>query len=335
MNFQKIRPVTKPDEFLDIAFAKAKKRIALMKDKGFKSLNKQKQMEYVRMDIIKDALEMRLIDILKDFPDISALHVFYQELIKLTVDYVALKKSLGAVNATVKLIKDMHKEYIFRFRRANRLIDFNKLRWEFYGRISSIIKRIKPELTYLEECRQVMKGYPDIKELKTVAIAGFPNVGKTTLLNKLSPAKAEVAAYAFTTTGLNLGYVKFDSTEIQLIDTPGTLNRLEKMNNVEKQAYLVIKHLADLIVYVFDLSEPYPLKDQEKLFKHLRQEKKPILAYFSKSDILDLSSHEALIKKYKGITDAEKLKEKLQEKIHKLIKESLTAALVENIPQKL
>jgi len=302
--------VGKVDDYLDAAFSKAKKRISQMRPKGKINTGQQRKMEYVRLDVIKDSLENQLSKILQDFPDIEKLNDFYQELIKVTLDYVALKKSLGAVNSAINMVKKFHKDYLFKFKKAVNLKDMNRLRREFYGRISSILKRIKKEFDYLEGCRKIMRSYPDVKDMATVAIAGFPNVGKSTLLEKLSSAKPKIAEYAFTTKGLNVGYMNLDNQKIQLIDTPGTLDRLEKMNNIEKQAYLVIKYLADLIIYVFDLSEPYPLEKQEKLYKRLKQEKRKMLVYFSKADVMELD--EGLIKKYKGVTGISELKGKLR-----------------------
>ena len=38
------------------------------------------------------------------------------------------------------------------------------------------------------------------------------------------------------------------------------------MNNIEKVAFLAIKLLAEKIIYVFDLTEPYTMEEQEKLY---------------------------------------------------------------------
>ncbi|MFC1800892.1 NOG1 family protein [Nanoarchaeota archaeon] len=314
MNFQYIRPIGTVDNYLDGAFSRAKKKASALKSRYKRTdMSKQKIVEYSRFDVVKDVLEEKLINILKDFPSIDSLNEFYQQLIKTTVDYVALKKSLGAVNSAVKKIKEFHREYFMKIKKTEHLKVIDRLRREFYGRISSVLKRIKKELAYLEKVRQVMRTYPNVKEMPTIAIAGFPNVGKTTLLSKLSKAKAEIASYAFTTKGLNLGYMDEGSRKIQLVDTPGTLNRLETMNHIERQAYLAIKYLADLVIYVFDLSEPFPLKKQEQLFKALKQEKKKVLVYFSKSDVLDLD--EKLVKKYKGIVSIDDLKKKIRKSL--------------------
>src|SRR3989339_56236 len=152
-----------------------------------------------------------------------------------------------------------------------------------------------------------MKDFPAIKtDLYTVAITGFPNIGKSTLLSRITPAKPEIKAYAFTTKGLNLGYAKIGIHKIQYIDTPGVLAR-DRVNAIEEQAHLVLKYVANLIVYVIDLTEPYPLKIQEKLLKELKDHDKPIIVYLSKTDIIDKSIIAKAKKKYKACITLEEL----------------------------
>ena len=190
-----------------------------------------------------------------------------------------------------------------------------------HPRLKKKSKQINKELVFLEECRKIMRKYPDVKEMFTVCIFGFPNVGKTTLLNKLTGSKAEVAGYAFTTKGINSGFLTIKKkdqedereTEIQFLDVPGTLNRLDKMNDIEKIAYLVVKELAGIIIYVFDISGVgYSLKKQEELLKTLKRntQHEKILIYLSKTDIVDEKEVEKFKKKYNVLSLGE-LKGKL------------------------
>src|SRR3989338_4661337 len=123
----------------------------------------------------------------------------------------------------------------------------NAAREGIKGQRSVVEKSKTVELAKLEAVKnsltKIMGNFPSIKEnIFTVAIAGFPNVGKSTLLNKLTGAHAEIANYAFTTRSLNLGYMFEDGKRIvQVIDTPGTLNRHEKMNYIEIQAELAMQ----------------------------------------------------------------------------------------------
>ena len=168
----------------------------------------------------------------------------------------------------------------------------NTHRKEFFGRVSSVIKQIEKDFRLIDEARKVMKDYPTIKTgLRTVALVGFPNVGKTTLLYRLTGSKPEISSYAFTTKGINLGNlignVEGRKEKIQVLDTPGTLNRFFKMNRIEKIAHLAIRHLTESLVYVFDLTESYPLADQLKLYDNLKSAGKPIVCALSKQDLLE------------------------------------------------
>lgn len=288
MAFQDIPPVETADVYLDLAFRKAKVRASQMRaKKGPKTrIAKVKESESAKLSTVKDNLVNCLTKILETFPKTIELTEFYNELIKCTLDFVLYKKSLGAVAWVIKQIRDLWKIYNFKVTKSNDINDINKSKTEFYGRVSSVLKQIKKNLSYLHECRRIMRTFPTIKSgLTTIAITGFPNVGKTTLLFKLTGSKPEIAGYAFTTKGINVAYKKIDDKKIQFLDTPGTLNRFEKMNNIEKQAYLAIKLVAEKLVYVFDPTEPYPLKDQIKLLKDLQKLKKPIIIYMSKVDI--------------------------------------------------
>ena len=164
-----------------------------------------------------------------------------------------------------------------------------------------------------------MKDFPTIKtSLNTVALTGFPNVGKSTLLKKLTGAQPKVAAYAFTTKNLNLGYSVIGDQRIQFVDTPGTLNRYNKMNPVEKKAYLVMKYIADIIVFIFDLTETYPIDEQTKLFREIQAFDKPIIVYLSKTDILDGDVVGEFCKGCHAMTGSEYLEEEIEKEMNNL-----------------
>lgn len=307
MAFQELKPIETADTYLDIAITRAKKKSRQLKVKGTK-INKIKTLELGKITIVRDILASKLDEILHTFPRVEELSIFYQKLLETTIGKRAFKRALGKVNWSRARIDDIFKQYNKELRSAKEIKEIYKLKKAFYGRISSIMEN--PDYKFLIKARITLQSFPTIrKKLKQIAIAGFPNVGKSTLLSKISKSKPAIAAYPFTTKKTMIGYIEKDNKKIiQLLDTPGTLNRFNKMNYIEQQAFLIMKLVADKIIYIFDLTEPYPLKDQEKLLKRLKELKKPIIIYLSKTDILEKEKIEEFKKRYKAITNIKELK---------------------------
>jgi nucleolar GTP-binding protein len=320
MAFQEIKPVETADRYLDMAISKAKKKTRQMKVTG-KRFEKIKTLELTKLQIVRDVLASKLDEILHTFPQVKELSVFYQKLVEYTIGRNNLTKELSKVNFARGKIDELFKKYVKELKMVKEikpkqkrpLFDkqsfqnkFNKIKKAFYGRISSVMKT--PNYRELQKIRRILQSFPIIKQrYKQVAIAGFPNVGKSTLLSKLSGSRPEIAAYAFTTKGIMIGYMD----GVQLLDTPGTLNRFNKMNSIEQQAYLVMKLVAEKIIYVFDLTEPYPIEDQVKLYKRVLTFGKPVIAYLSKTDILPAEEVEEFSKKFKVVVDVKELKKSI------------------------
>lgn len=314
MNFQYLAPVETSAQLLDLAFRKARERANTKKIKGPREDLIAKR-ESIKLDVSKDILVERLQKILQQFPKERELPSFYQDMLQLTLDYPLYKKSLGAIKWTIEKVSQIHREYVRRINQQDLPQRQKLLSREYFGRISSVLKQINPNLLYLEKARYILRTYPDIKEMFTVCLYGFPNVGKTTILNQLSGSKAKVAAYAFTTTGINSGFLKGKDYEIQLLDVPGTLARPEKMNNIELIAELVREKVADIIIFVFDATETcgYTIDEQLKLLQKVGTTK-PLLLYYSKQD---LANPALLPAQHKNLAEIkEELIQKAQSIIH-------------------
>jgi nucleolar GTP-binding protein len=287
MNFQNLVKVETADWYLDLAFRNAGKKASEMKSQMRARYDSIKKAELSKITEINRIIRKHLSLILTAFPSLDTLPEFYQELIRLELDYAELKKCLGALKWAEDKVSFFSNEYTNKVKRCQ---DFRRMTGysrEYYGRVSSVMKQIKKQLEYLEHARKVMKGFPSIKtKVFTVAIAGFPNVGKTTLLSRMTGSMPEIANYAFTTKNLNMGYADIDNHKVQFIDTPGTLNRFEKMNPVERQAYLAIKYCADIVVFVLDNSDQsYDINDQKKLLASVENVGKEVIIYLSKTDL--------------------------------------------------
>lgn len=290
MGFSDLPVIERSEVFLDIAFRKARDaaRNHTLAEYEKSSLNREKTLSLVKIKAVKESLSKQLQLIIDKYPNFDNLHEFYAQLLRLTLNYKQLKKTLGSINWLLTQIREFSRSYNLKVKRSEDPKKIKELMSQYYGRISSCFKQVKPELEYLHKARQTMRDYPSIKEnMLTICIAGFPNVGKSTLLSKLTPAKPEINEYAFTTKRLNLGYQSLNAIKIQFIDTPGTLNREDQMNPVEVQAYLAMRYVANFIVYVFDLTEhSYSIKDQLKLLERLKEYDKPLFAYITKQDLV-------------------------------------------------
>ena len=118
MNFQDLKHIETPDEYLDIAFRKAKATTERIRDKikinaqaGNPRLEKSRMIELERVSTVRNILYDRLNEIITSYPSIDQLPIFYKELIKCTMDYPSLKKSLGAVNWAAQRISDFFRLY--------------------------------------------------------------------------------------------------------------------------------------------------------------------------------------------------------------------------------
>ncbi len=323
MNFQTIPPVPSAKDLLNLAFQKAREKGREKKLKGnWQEIIRKK--EGMKLDIVKDILCSRLEKILQTFPEEKKLPSFYVKLIPLTLEYKKLKQSFGAIHWAIGKIRSFHREYMRRMSTVGEWRAVNGIVRQYYGRISSIIRQISPNLEYLEHARKIMRSYPDIKEMFTVCIYGFPNVGKTTLLNRLTGTSAKTAPYSFTTISINAGYATIKGKKIQFLDVPGTLARKEKMNTIELQAELVMKELADMIIYVFDLSghSGYLVKRQEELFEKLKG--KNTLVYIAKKD---LTGKNELQEFAYGHDDLESVRKKIVSFYDRVAAHTLTASL--------
>jgi nucleolar GTP-binding protein len=124
-------------------------------------------------------------------------------------------------------------------------------------RMATIMRRQKDPLAYLEQVRQHISRLPAIDpNTRTLLICGYPNVGKSSFINKVTRADVDVQPYAFTTKSLFVGHLDYKYLRWQVIDTPGILDHpLEDMNTIEMQSITALAHLKSCVMYFVDLSE--------------------------------------------------------------------------------
>ena len=266
--------VLSADDLLERAFRKAKKK--QITDRN--ALYKKKKTIIARTESFATTVISTLEKYVKEFPSIDGLPLFYQELIDIKIDVNKLRKSLGAVDWARKTCNMIYSKQARSLKKSGKLDFLKQKQKEIYGRISSVVKQIDNELKLLANAQNIIKKFPEVCDIPTIVIAGYPNVGKSSLLKCLSKARPEIAQYPFTTKEIHVGHIekeeKYILKRFQVIDTPGLLDRpLSEKNEIEKQAIAALTHLADMILFVVDSSETcgYPLEDQKQLLSQMEK----------------------------------------------------------------
>ena len=118
----------------------------------------------------------------------------------------------------------------------------------------------------------------------TVSIVGRPNVGKSTLLNKILEKKIAITSdKAGTTRNLILGVYNDDDSQIVFVDTPGIHKPEHKLGNVlNKKAYLMTSDV-DLVLFVVDISKGFG-KGDNFILERLKSEKAKVILILNKVD---------------------------------------------------
>jgi nucleolar GTP-binding protein len=288
--FTKIPIILTADQLFDRAIRKSKKIQIIDKSPQIKI----KKTIIARIDSFSSVIISSLENYVKKFPSIDNLPTFYQELIDIRIDINKLKKSLGAVDWAKKTCYMIYSKQVKTLKKTGNIEFLKQKQKEIYGRISSVVKQIDGYLIFLANAQNIMNKFPDIRDIPTVVIAGYPNVGKSSLLRIISSAKPKIANYPFTTTKIHVGHIekieKYIIKRYQIIDTPGLLDKpFSNRNNIEKQAIAALRHLADLIVFVFDPTETcgYSIKHQLNMLSQIKEifKETPLIVLENKADL--------------------------------------------------
>ncbi|MCY0867943.1 MAG: 50S ribosome-binding GTPase [Desulfurococcus sp.] len=224
-----------------------------------------------KLDIACTIVVGELENIVKASEAVSGMHEFFRELYRV---YVGEDPSVTArgFRKLSRVARDLCRDYESKLNdpQADHVAVFRS----GLGRLLSLYKRKARTVSLVKKYVSEVSRMPDVSGDYRVVIAGMPQVGKSTLLSKLTRAKPEIGAYPFTTRSLIVGHVEVDYGRIVLIDSPGLLDsRIEEKNIIEKRAILAVKHLADHLLFVFDVNPSfyYSLEEQLRVYSMVKE----------------------------------------------------------------
>lgn len=285
---------------------------------AFRKASKKGRNDLEKIVIALDTVSSMLQKIITRYPSFEHLNTFQRELIDIIVGEDALKHNLGALQWASNTIQKIKREYLKRMKKNRE--QTVKLRQQCYARCVSVLDQVEENLEFLRQARTQLTNLPSVDpDLFTVVLAGFPNVGKTSVLKALTGSEPEIQSYPFTTQGINLGYFAYRHVRVQVVDPPGLLDRpFSKRNWIEKQAISAVTNVADILVYIFDVSETcgYSVGEQKHLLEDLKGVGIPIIAVNNKGDIAESGYTDISAETGKGIKDLRKTIEEYFQSMH-------------------
>ena len=289
-NFKRVTVVPSAKDFLDIVLSKTQRKTPTVIHKHYK-ISRIRQFYTRKIKFTQQTFHDKLAAIITEFPKLDDIHPFYADLMNVLYDKDHYKLALGQINAAKHLIDNVAKDYVRLMKFGDSLYRCKQLKRAALGRMCTIMKRQNQSLQYLEQVRQHLARLPSIDpNTRTILICGFPNVGKSSFMNKVTRADVEVQPYAFTTKSLFVGHMDYRYLQWQVVDTPGILDHsLEERNTIEMQAITALAHLRSAILYVMDISEEcgHSIEEQLELFNNIKPlfTNKPLIAALNKVDL--------------------------------------------------
>lgn len=294
-NFKTISVVPSSKDFVDVILSKTQRKTPTVVRKGWK-ISRIRKFYVRKIKFTQQNFHDKITVLIDGFPRLDDIHPFYADLINVLYSRDHYKLALGQISTARTLVDKIGKDYLRLLKFSDSLYRSKQLKRAALGRMCTIVKKLNASLSYLEQVRQHLSRLPSIDpNTRTLMITGYPNVGKSSFINKISRANVEVQPYAFTTKSLFVGHTDYKYLRWQVIDTPGILDHpLEDRNTIEMQAVTALAHLHSSVLFFVDISEScgYTIKQQVSLFNNIKPlfANKPLLIVANKTDLRKIES---------------------------------------------
>lgn len=290
VNFKSINKVPSNLELIDIALNKTQRKTPTVIHPSYQ-ISRIRAFYTRKITYSCKEFTDRLEIITTQFPRLENIHPFYSNLLNILYDRDHYKMALGHVSSTRGAIERIAKEYVRLVKYAESLYRAKQLKRAALGKMATMAKKLGKSMEYLEEVRQNLSRLPTIDpSTRSLMLCGYPNVGKSSFINKVSRAQVDVQSYAFTTKNLYVGHFDYNYQKWQVIDTPGILDHpIEERNTIEMQTITALAHIQSTVLFFMDISTAsgYTIEEQIGLCKSLE----PILGNFlvciTKCDLLN------------------------------------------------
>ncbi|MEO8092735.1 MAG: GTPase HflX [bacterium] len=162
------------------------------------------------------------------------------------------------------------------------------------------ISALRRRLQRIERNRSVMRARRDAASVPAVALAGYTNAGKSTLLNELTGAGVGVGERLFQTLDPTTRAYRFDGRDYLVTDTVGFIRKLPHQLVEAFKATLEETRLADLMVHVVDGSQPPAdrrgaMAAVDSVLEEIGAGSQPRLLVYNKLDLLDEEQRRELL----------------------------------------
>lgn len=274
MIYETLPTTPRAEELLDTAFSRAARA-----GRAKSGREAQESMLRTACNVVADNCD----NVVRSWPDFDAVEPFDYEIadavLRRTTDarqtddgeqvgVDALRASLSELSWAARQSRAIRDETMSKLRQSG--TDAARThRKQAFARVADVVEEVAEDARRVGAARDALKDLPEIvPDQPTVIVAGYPNVGKSAFVNRVTRASNETAAYPFTTRAVQVGHVERDHLRYQIVDTPGVLDRpAAERNEIERQAESAVGHLADAVLFVVDASEScgYPLDAQLRL----------------------------------------------------------------------
>lgn len=241
-----------------------------------KSVSRKALVRYAtRIDRVFSYLTRNVIGPLKDFKGMLQIG-FYKDIASNALpEGYSIDDVVGKLLGKLRKVSVLSREYKARVSASFDSAEAKEIYREYIGRVLSIVRKLSKDIELVNRAIAELRRTPCIDpSLPVIAVAGLPQVGKSTLVSVISSAKPKSSPFPFTTKEIVMGHIDYGFSRFQILDLPGILDRPpERMNEIERKAFIAITNLANLILYLIDPSEDfyYGLESQLNLLRYFKE----------------------------------------------------------------